>query len=120
MLINCSPVIHPDKCSHPRAPEAFDILKKVCLHSRFLSFSCFLLPLYFCCQAESELSDIAKREELDAVISQARIIVLRSLNLPSSTPSSDPKLQDLDPPFKVRLRAQSKQMLIDEEVRRRK
>jgi len=90
--------IHPDKCSHARAPEAFDILKK----------------------AESELSDTAKREELDAVINQARIIVLRSLNLPSSTPSSDPKLQDLDPPFKVRLRAQSKQMLIDEEVRRRK
>jgi len=23
------PVIHPDKCSHVRAPEAFDILKKV-------------------------------------------------------------------------------------------
>ena len=23
-----SPVIHPDKCPHERAPEAFDILKK--------------------------------------------------------------------------------------------
>ncbi|PPQ72605.1 hypothetical protein CVT26_004079 [Gymnopilus dilepis] len=90
--------IHPDKCSHPRAPEAFDILKK----------------------AESELSDTAKREELDAVINQARITVLKSLNLPTSTPSSDPKLQGLDPPFSVMLKAQSKQMLIDEELRRRK
>ncbi|KAF8907304.1 DnaJ-domain-containing protein [Gymnopilus junonius] len=90
--------IHPDKCSHPRAPEAFDILKK----------------------AESELSDTAKREELDAVINQARIIILKSLNLPSSTPSSDSRLHELEPPFKARLRAQSKQMLIDEEVRRRK
>ena len=76
--------------------------------------------LYHASQAESELSDTAKREELDAVINQARITVLKSLNLPTSTPSSDPKLQGLDPPFSVMLKAQSKQMLIDEELRRRK
>ncbi|KAF8813312.1 DnaJ-domain-containing protein [Phlegmacium glaucopus] len=90
--------IHPDKCPHERAPEAFDILKK----------------------AESELSDKDKREELDAVIHQARLLVLKALQLPTSTTESDPKLYGLDPPFKVRLRAQSKQLLIDEEVRRRK
>jgi len=90
--------IHPDKCPHARAPEAFDILKK----------------------AESELSDKAQREELDAVINQARNLVLKALNLPISTSNSDHKLQGLDPPFKTRLRAQSKQLLIDEEVRRRK
>ncbi|KIM39946.1 hypothetical protein M413DRAFT_188134 [Hebeloma cylindrosporum] len=90
--------IHPDKCSHARAPEAFDILKK----------------------AESELSDKAQREELDAIINQARCALLKSLNLPTSTTPGDPKLQGLEPSFKVRLRAQSKSLLIDEEVRRRK
>jgi len=90
--------IHPDKCPHARAPEAFDILKK----------------------AESELSDKAQREELDAVINQARNLVLKALNLPTTIPNSDARLRGLDPPFKLRLRLQSKQLLIDEEVRRRK
>ncbi|KAH9481603.1 J domain-containing protein spf31 [Psilocybe cubensis] len=90
--------IHPDKCPHARAPEAFDILKK----------------------AESELSNKDQREELDSVINQARNLVLKALNLPVSTSNSDPKVQGLDPPFKTRLRAQSKLLLIDEEVRRRK
>ncbi|KAJ2921476.1 hypothetical protein H1R20_g15615, partial [Candolleomyces eurysporus] len=90
--------IHPDKCPHERAPEAFDLLKK----------------------AELELSDKAKREELDAVINQARNLILKSLDLPVSTPPSDPKLQGLSPTFKVRLRAKSKELLIEEELRRRK
>jgi len=71
-------------------------------------------------QAESELSDKPQREELDAIINQARTIVLKSLNLPTTTAPGDSKLQGLEPPFKVRLRAQSKLLLIDEEVRRRK
>ncbi|ESK94698.1 chaperone regulator [Moniliophthora roreri MCA 2997] len=90
--------IHPDKTPHERAPEAFDILKK----------------------AESELSDKAKREELDATINQARIMVLKALSLPTSTAPDDPQLKNLTPSFKVRLRAQSKELLIDEELRRRK
>ncbi|EIM91069.1 DnaJ-domain-containing protein [Stereum hirsutum FP-91666 SS1] len=90
--------IHPDKTPHARAPEAFDILKK----------------------AESELSDPAKREELDATISQARIQLLKSLSLPPSTTDDDPKLKDLKPPYKAQLRAKSKDMLIEEELRRRK
>ncbi|KAF8199678.1 hypothetical protein BJ912DRAFT_1020244 [Pholiota molesta] len=100
--------IHPDKCPHARAPEAFDILKK----------------------AESELSDKTQREELDAVINQARTLVLKALNLPSTTASNDPKLQGLDPSFKVRLRAQAIKMNLaneglearkkDEEVAQRK
>jgi len=72
-------------------------------------------------QAESELSDKNKREELDAVIIQARIELLRTFNLPTSLTDSDPKLREIgDPPFKVRVRAKAKEMLIDEEVRRRK
>ncbi|KAG7089473.1 hypothetical protein E1B28_011155 [Marasmius oreades] len=90
--------IHPDKTPHERAPEAFDLLKK----------------------AESELSETTKREELDAVINQARIMVLKALSLPSSTQADSPQLKDLEPSFKVRLRAQSKELLIDEELRRRK
>ncbi|KAI0078798.1 DnaJ-domain-containing protein [Panus rudis PR-1116 ss-1] len=90
--------IHPDKTSHPRAPDAFDLLKK----------------------AESELSDEKKREELNAAIRQARIMLLRSLNLPTTLEDDDPRLKELSPPWKEQLRAQSKELLIDEEVRRRK
>ena len=73
-------------------------------------------------QAESEVSDKAKREELDAVIKQARLLVLKGLTppLPASTPDSDPALRALNPPFKQQVRAKSKELLIDEEVRRRK
>lgn len=71
-------------------------------------------------QAESELSNKDKREELDAVINQARSLVFKSLNLPIPTPDSDPRLKNLSPSFKTLLRTQSKDLLIDEEVRRRK
>ncbi|KAL1673178.1 hypothetical protein EV122DRAFT_270873 [Schizophyllum commune] len=90
--------IHPDKAKHPKAPEAFDILKK----------------------AEGELSDEKRRDDLDATIRQARIVVLKSLSLPTNTPDNDPALTSLNPSFSARLRAQAKEMLIDEEVRRRK
>ncbi|KAJ8521381.1 hypothetical protein ONZ45_g1950 [Pleurotus djamor] len=86
------------KCPHERAPEAFDLLKK----------------------AESELADKAKREELDAVLNQARILVLKSVELPASTPLNDPRVLALKPPYKARLKQQAKDMLIEEEVRRRK
>jgi len=90
--------IHPDKTQHPRAPEAFDVLKK----------------------AESELSEPAQREEVDAVIKEARIQLLKSLTLPTNTPEDDQRLKDLVPSFKTQLRQTSKAMLIEEEVRRRR
>ncbi|KZT00790.1 DnaJ-domain-containing protein [Laetiporus sulphureus 93-53] len=90
--------IHPDKTPHPRAPDAFDLLKK----------------------AESDLSDKTKREELDAIITQARAVVLKSLNLPTTIPTSDPRLKNLTPSFRQQLLAKAKEFLIDEEVRRRK
>ncbi|TFK87472.1 DnaJ-domain-containing protein [Polyporus arcularius HHB13444] len=90
--------IHPDKTAHPRAPDAFDLLKK----------------------AESELTDKTKRDELDAVINQARVVLLKTLGLPTTTRDDDPKLKNLTPPWRQQLLAQSKQFLIDEEVRRRK
>ncbi|KAI0264469.1 DnaJ-domain-containing protein [Gloeopeniophorella convolvens] len=90
--------IHPDKCPHPRAPEAFDILKK----------------------AENELGEPAKREELDATINQARVLLLKALALPAATPDDSPKLRGLVPPFKTQLRAKSKELLIEEELHRRR
>lgn len=71
-------------------------------------------------QAESELSDKAKREELDAVIRQARVMLLKAMTLPTTLEDNDPKLDDLTPPWKEQIRIKSKELLIDEEVRRRK
>ncbi|KZV97478.1 chaperone regulator [Exidia glandulosa HHB12029] len=90
--------IHPDKCSHARAPEAFDLLKK----------------------AEQELSDENKREELDALITTARRDLFKSHNIPPTTPNHDYRVQSLVPPYKTQMRLRVKEMLIDEEVRRRK
>ncbi|KAF7970066.1 hypothetical protein HWV62_3466 [Athelia sp. TMB] len=92
--------IHPDKCAHAKAPEAFDLLKK----------------------AESELSDTVKRADMDAVILEARVTLLREFvpPLPVSTLDSDPALTALGKEWKARLRAKSKELLIEEEVRRRK
>ncbi|OSD06567.1 DnaJ-domain-containing protein [Trametes coccinea BRFM310] len=90
--------IHPDKTSHPRAPDAFDLLKK----------------------AESELSDKTKREELDAVINQAKNMLLRAQGLPLNTKEDDPRLKNLTPSWRQQFLAKAKELLIDEEVRRRK
>ncbi|KAN0092960.1 hypothetical protein V8E55_003744 [Tylopilus felleus] len=101
--------IHPDKTPHPRAPDAFDVLKK----------------------AESELSDTNKRTELDAAIASARTTLLRALSLPSNLTDDDPRLKNLadDPkmmaqglttPWKIMLKEKVKEVLIEEELRRRK
>ncbi|KAN0107522.1 DnaJ domain containing protein [Russula decolorans] len=90
--------IHPDKCPHPRAPEAFDVLKK----------------------AENELGDAPKREDLDAAINQARLTLLKGMSLPTSTPDDHPRLKGLTPSFKTQLRQKSKELLIEEEVGRRR
>lgn len=71
-------------------------------------------------QAESDLSDKTKREELDAVINQARVVLLKTLNLPTTTRDDDPKLKNLTPSWRQQLLSKSKEFLIDEEVRRRK
>ncbi|EJD06455.1 DnaJ-domain-containing protein [Fomitiporia mediterranea MF3/22] len=90
--------IHPDKTPHKRAPEAFDLLKK----------------------AESELSDEKKRAEVDATVMQARNLLLREHKLPTNIEDTDPRLKDLSPPFRTQLRLKCKEIMIDEEVRRRK
>jgi len=42
------------------------------------------------------------------------------LSLPTTTPDDHPRLKGLTPPFKAQLRAKSKELLIEEEVRRRR
>jgi len=89
--------IHPDKTPDPRAPDAFDFLKK----------------------AEAELSDEKKREALDAALKAARTDVLKSMSLPSTISDDDHRLQEVQTAFKENLRLRSKQILIEEEARRR-
>jgi DnaJ homolog subfamily C member 8 len=69
-------------------------------------------------QAESELADKDKREELDAVIKQARSMILKNLGLPST--ASATSTPPLPANFSVLVRQQTKDLLIEEEVRRRK
>lgn len=71
-------------------------------------------------KAENELGDTPKREELDAAINQARLTLLKGLSLPTSTPDDHPRLNGLTPPFKAQLRQKSKELLIEEEVQRRR
>ncbi|KAI8450224.1 hypothetical protein BY996DRAFT_7400354 [Phakopsora pachyrhizi] len=91
-------LIHPDKLSHPRGIEAFDLLKK----------------------AESSLLDPTKRKELDQTIKDARMLTLRSLSLPDSTPDEHEKLQRLNPSFKFRVALKVKEIIIEEELRVRR
>ncbi|EJU04898.1 DnaJ-domain-containing protein [Dacryopinax primogenitus] len=91
--------IHPDKTPHPRAPDAFDLLKK----------------------AESDLSNGEKREELDAVISAARVQVLKQHSLPTSiTDFDDERIKEKGLKFRDLVRAKSKELLVEEELRRRR
>jgi DnaJ family protein C protein 8 len=70
-------------------------------------------------QAESELSEGKKREELDAAITQARVLLLRAHNIPATVADDDSRIKSLKPPYKDQLRTKAKEILIEEEVRRR-
>jgi DnaJ family protein C protein 8 len=85
-------LIHPDKTSNPRAPDAFDRLKK----------------------AQTELSDEKHRERLDEAIADARMLLIREKKWTIDTP----ELQG--DAFKVEWREKAKEVLIDNEMRRRK
>ncbi|KAK4049212.1 DnaJ sub C member 8 [Microbotryomycetes sp. JL221] len=92
-------LIHPDKLKHPRGIEAFDLLKK----------------------ASGELLDSEKRKALDETLQDARMLVLREQGLPRDTPDNHDKIRTLkDPEFKERVRLKTKEILIDDELRRRR
>ncbi|KAJ3243467.1 hypothetical protein HDU78_000417 [Chytriomyces hyalinus] len=67
-------LLHPDKCKHPRAQDAFEMLKK----------------------AESELMEEGKRTWLLGLVGEARIQVFKRKNLikPTSSSTADAVLPD--------------------------
>lgn len=91
-------LIHPDKVKHERAVEAFDLLKK----------------------ASSHLLDEDKRKLLDETVMDARLMVLKQLNLPFATAYDDPRLAILRPSWDERVRSATKELMVDDELRRRK
>lgn len=85
-------LIHPDKTSNPQAPDAFDRLKK----------------------AQAELSDEKKRERLDEAIADARMLLIRERKWTVDSPELK------TPEFAVDWREKTREVLIDNELRRRK
>ncbi len=85
-------LIHPDKTRNPRAPDAFDRLKK----------------------AQTELMDEKHRERLDEAISDARMLLMREHKWDADSPEL--KTED----FKRQWADKTKYVLIDNEQRRRR
>ncbi|UNI21569.1 DnaJ sub C member 8 [Purpureocillium takamizusanense] len=85
-------LIHPDKTKNPRAPDAFDRLKK----------------------AQTELMDEKKRAILDEAIADARMLLIRE----NKWTVDSPELKTDD--FDKKWRTKSMEVLIDNEQRRRR
>jgi DnaJ family protein C protein 8 len=85
-------LIHPDKTSNPRAPDAFDRLKK----------------------AQTELMDEKVRARLDEAIADARALLLREKGW---TVDSDELKTD---EFKRLWRDKAREVMVDDEMRRRR
>jgi len=89
---NKSLLIHPDKTSNPRAPDAFDRLKK----------------------AQTELMDEKHRERLDEAIADARMLLIRENKWTVDSPEIRTEK------FAADWREKTKLVLIDNEHRRRR
>ncbi|EPE10141.1 hypothetical protein F503_05236 [Ophiostoma piceae UAMH 11346] len=85
-------LIHPDKTRNPRAPDAFDRLKK----------------------AQNELMDEKHRERLDEAIADARMLLMRE----NKWNVDSPELKTDD--FKRKWADKTKYVLIDNEQRRQR
>lgn len=85
-------LIHPDKTSNERAPEAFDRLKK----------------------AQVELMDEKQRTRLDEAIADARMLLIREKKWTVDNPELTSEA------FKIEWRNKTKYVLVDNELRRRK
>ncbi|KAI1639798.1 hypothetical protein F4809DRAFT_44476 [Biscogniauxia mediterranea] len=85
-------LIHPDKTKNPLAPDAFDRLKK----------------------AQTELMDEKHRERLDEAIADARMLLIRE----NKWTVDSPELKTED--FARRWRDKSREVLIDNELRRKR
>jgi DnaJ family protein C protein 8 len=82
-------LIHPDKTKHPRAQEAFELLKR----------------------AETELTDEKKRNWLLQLVAEAQHLMRQS---------AGNQLDEESTSFKDGVRNKLKELLIDEELRRRR
>lgn len=72
-------------------------------------------------KAETELLDLPRRKTLDESIYDARMLILREMSLLPSVSDDHEKLRALkDPPLRERVRKKVKEMLIDDELRRRR
>ncbi|TKX19717.1 DnaJ domain-containing protein 13 [Elsinoe australis] len=87
-------LIHPDKTSNPKAPDAFDRLAK----------------------AQQQLMDEKQREKLDESIADARMLLIRERKL---TVDSE-EVKDPDDEFIQAWRAKTVQVLMDDERRRQR
>ncbi|KAK4081727.1 uncharacterized protein Triagg1_2468 [Trichoderma aggressivum f. europaeum] len=85
-------LIHPDKTKNPRAPDAFDRLKK----------------------AQTELMDEKHRERLDEAIADARMLLIRE----NKWTVDSPELKTDE--FAKKWRDKTREVLIDNEHRRRR
>ncbi|EHK43275.1 uncharacterized protein TrAtP1_001507 [Trichoderma atroviride] len=85
-------LIHPDKTKNPRAPDAFDRLKK----------------------AQTELMDEKHRERLDEAIADARMLLIRE----HKWTVDSPELKTDE--FAKKWRDKAREVLIDNEQRRRR
>ncbi|KAL7789074.1 hypothetical protein V8C37DRAFT_221989 [Trichoderma ceciliae] len=85
-------LIHPDKTKNPRAPDAFDRLKK----------------------AQTELMDEKHRERLDEAIADARMLLIRE----NKWTVDSPELKTDE--FAKKWRDKARDVLIDNEHRRRR
>jgi len=85
-------IIHPDKTSNPRAPDAFDLLKK----------------------AQTELLDPKHRTSLDEAIADARMLVFRENKWTVDSPEA--RTED----FARKVREKTREVLVENEQRRRR
>ncbi|KAK1967919.1 DnaJ domain-containing protein [Colletotrichum eremochloae] len=85
-------LIHPDKTKNPRAPDAFDRLKK----------------------AQTELMDEKHRERLDEAIADARMLLIRE----NKWTVDSPEIKTDE--FAKKWRDKTREVLIDNEHRRRR
>ncbi|RHZ88129.1 hypothetical protein Glove_26g110 [Diversispora epigaea] len=85
-------LIHPDKTKHPQAEEAFSLLKK----------------------AETELSNEKTRLFFLTIIDEAKITLINDQKLKPNNPIID------TPEFDLQIKQKTKDILIEQELRRRK
>ena len=66
------------------------------------------------------MNDPQRRYKIDCVVSDARTLLIKQLNLPIGVHDDHPTIKDLKPPFKVQVKMKMKDILIEDELRRRR